>query len=313
MTSRASTATDRRAWIRWRPVASPWIARAFVSCGLMSGPGRDRRGAVDCRRPPARPADAGPGARGSGPGLLGSALRRGRPGRPDRTRAPADQRRAVARRDLRAWWPASASTSATPTPRSTRRQRVQEVDYGWSWQYVGDRALVDWVDDGSDARAKGLRVGDAVRGGLRVHADAGHSPDASPTSCTSCGRSRSSWSRWSATVPAAALTMLSKFRKQRKRLDVDNELDRHVMQDAVGLRGSGGPEAEAGVARARRPVLAHAALLPQRVPVRIRWTTSSARQRQLVLDLRGNPGGSDRRARRRRRSLRPCRARRCSR
>ncbi len=53
-----------------------------------AGPGRDRRrGAVDCRRPPARPADARPDPRGSGRALLRPALRRRRPRRPDRSRA----------------------------------------------------------------------------------------------------------------------------------------------------------------------------------------------------------------------------------
>ena len=41
-------------------------------------------------------------------------------------------------------------------------QRVQDVHYGWSWRYVGDRALVDSIDDDGDARDHGLRVGDTV-------------------------------------------------------------------------------------------------------------------------------------------------------
>jgi C-terminal processing protease CtpA/Prc len=41
-------------------------------------------------------------------------------------------------------------------------KRVQDVRYGWSWRFVGDRALVDRVAAGSDAKAQGLRVGDTV-------------------------------------------------------------------------------------------------------------------------------------------------------
>jgi C-terminal processing protease CtpA/Prc len=40
--------------------------------------------------------------------------------------------------------------------------RVQVVDYGWTWQAYGDRTLVDWVDEGSQAWKTGLRPGDEV-------------------------------------------------------------------------------------------------------------------------------------------------------
>ena len=39
-------------------------------------------------------------------------------------------------------------------------RRVHDVRYGWWWRIRGDQALVDWVADDSDAKAKGLRVGD---------------------------------------------------------------------------------------------------------------------------------------------------------
>lgn len=41
-------------------------------------------------------------------------------------------------------------------------RRVQDVRYGWSWRATGDRVLIAAVAGGSDAKAKGLRVGDAV-------------------------------------------------------------------------------------------------------------------------------------------------------
>jgi C-terminal processing protease CtpA/Prc len=41
-------------------------------------------------------------------------------------------------------------------------RRVQAVSYGWGWRAVGDRVLVSDIAEGSDAAVKGLRVGDTV-------------------------------------------------------------------------------------------------------------------------------------------------------
>ena len=167
--------------------------------------------------------------------------------------------------------------------------RVQEVEYGWSWQYVGDRALVDWVDDGSDARAKGLRVGDAVvevsgftltRATHRTISYLLHQLRPQPQLVVTVERGGA----------RRTLTLLSKFRKQRKRLDVDNELDRYVIRMRSAF-------AEAAVPKPKQEWLAPGVLywrMPHFFLNVFQFDSQDDKlgeARQLVLDLRGNPGG----------------------
>ena len=167
--------------------------------------------------------------------------------------------------------------------------RVQEVESGWSWQYVGDRALVDWVDDGSDAQVKGLRIGDAVlevsgftltRATHRTISYLLHQLRPQPQLVVTVERGGA----------RRTLTLLSKFRKQRRRLDVDNELDRHVIQMRSAF-------AEAATPKPKQEWLAPGVLY-WRMPhffLNVFQLDSQVdkigKARQLVLDLRGNPGG----------------------
>src|SRR5262249_36193670 len=41
-------------------------------------------------------------------------------------------------------------------------QRTSRTEYGWQWQMIGDQCYVTAIKPGSDAEAKGLKVGDAV-------------------------------------------------------------------------------------------------------------------------------------------------------
>ena len=135
------------------------------SSDALSGSGDPRRGgAVDCRRPARGAADARPDPRGPGRALL-----RSRPSTASTSKALVDRARqrikaaAVARRDLRAAGRRLSRPAAIRTPCSCRRSASRTCDYGWTWRYVGDRALVDYVDDDGDARDRqGLRVGDTV-------------------------------------------------------------------------------------------------------------------------------------------------------
>jgi C-terminal processing protease CtpA/Prc len=167
--------------------------------------------------------------------------------------------------------------------------RVQEVDYGWSWQYVGDRALVTHVDDGSDAKAKGLRVGDSV---LKVSGFT-----LSPTN----HRTISYLLRHLRPQPQLAvtierdgtrrtLTLVSKFRAFRKRIDIDNELDRY----AITMRSA---FAEAARIKPKQEWLAPGVLYWRMPDFFLDLFTFDSKvdklsdARRLVLDLRGNPGG----------------------
>lgn len=167
--------------------------------------------------------------------------------------------------------------------------RVQEVEYGWSWQYVGDRALVDRVDDGSDARAKGLRVGDTV-----VEVSGFTLTRATHRTISYLLRELRPQPQLVVTVERAGarrtLTLASKFRKQRRRLDLDNELDRYAIRMRTAL-------AEAAAVKPKREWLAPGVLY-WRMPHFFLDVFQLASQvdrlgeaRQLVLDLRGNPGG----------------------
>jgi C-terminal processing protease CtpA/Prc len=167
--------------------------------------------------------------------------------------------------------------------------RVQEVDYGWSWQYIGDRPLVVHVDDGSDAKAKGLRVGDRV---LEVSGFA-----VSPTNHRTISyllHDLRPQPQLAVTIERdgarRTLTLAAKFRTYRKRIDIDNELDRY----AITMRSA---FAEAARVKPKQEWLAPGVLywrMPDFFPDLFTLDSKVDRlteARQLVLDLRGNPGG----------------------
>ncbi len=169
-------------------------------------------------------------------------------------------------------------------------ERVQDVRYGWSWRYVGDRALVDWVDDDSDARRQGLRVGDTVLevSGYTLTRANERTVRYLLTSLRPQPELRLTVERDGArrTVTAAA-----RIRKRRQRIDLDNQLDRYVadMQEAMANASRPKPRQDwivDGVLYWRLPDFFDA-------PSVIRSQAEKlARSRRLVLDLRGNPGGS---------------------
>jgi C-terminal processing protease CtpA/Prc len=168
--------------------------------------------------------------------------------------------------------------------------RVQDVRYGWSWRYVGDRALVDRVEDGSDAARDGLRVGDAV---LEV---AGYTlTRANERTVLYLLTSLRPQPQLQVTAERdgvrRTLTLEARIRKRRHRIDLDNRLDRYVaeMQEAMANASRPKPKQEwlaDGVLYWRLPDFFDA-------PGAIRSQAARlARSRQVVLDLRGNPGGS---------------------
>jgi C-terminal processing protease CtpA/Prc len=169
-------------------------------------------------------------------------------------------------------------------------ERVQDVRYGWSWRYVGDRALVDWVDDDSAARRQGLRVGDTVLevSGYTLTRANERTVQYLLTSLRPQPQLRLTIERDGArrTVTAAA-----RIRKRRQRIDLDNELDRYVaeMQEAMATASRPKPKQEwiaDGALYWRLPDFFDA-------PSAIRSQAGKlARSRRVVLDLRGNPGGS---------------------
>jgi C-terminal processing protease CtpA/Prc len=279
---------NRRAWIRWRRVASPWIVRALVSCSLTVGLAASAAAqsiAVDRQRglqmldqvredlvqdywdPHFGGVD------------LDALIERARQ-RINAAQSLGEIFGLVAGvcLDLR-----DSHTTFYPPA------RVQEVEYGWSWQYVGDRALVNRVDDGSDARAKGLRVGDAVvevsgftltRATHQTIAYLLHELRPQPQLVVTVERGGA----------RRTLTLASKIRKQRRRLDVDNELDRNVIR----LRSA---FAEAAIPKPKRAWLAPGVLywrmsyfFPDLLQLESQIDKLDEAQR-LVLDLRGNPGG----------------------
>jgi C-terminal processing protease CtpA/Prc len=166
--------------------------------------------------------------------------------------------------------------------------RVQDVEYGWSWRYVGDRALVDWVDSGSDARGKGLRLGDTV---VEV---AGYAlTRANHRTISYLLRQLRPQPQLTVIVERdgarRTLTLASRIRKQPKRLDLDNQLDLYVIKMRLAF-------AEAAAVRPKQEWLA-AGVLYWRLPD-FQLDHSIVAQidrlkaaRLLVLDLRGNPGG----------------------
>ena len=168
-------------------------------------------------------------------------------------------------------------------------QRVQDVQYGWSWRYVGDRALVDWIDDGSDAHDKGLRRGDTV---VEV---AGYALTRSNEDTINyLLRALRPQPQLTVTVERdgvrRTLTMASKIKKLARRLDLDNELDLYAILMRMAL-------ADAEAPQAKQEWLGRGVLywrLPDFFPDMLRLkgqVDRLAEAKSLVLDLRGNRGG----------------------
>jgi carboxyl-terminal processing protease len=169
-------------------------------------------------------------------------------------------------------------------------ERVQDVRYGWSWRYVGDRALVDSVDDDSDARRQGLRVGDTVIevSGYALTRANERTVRYLLTSLRPQPQLRLVVER---DGTRRTVTADARIRKRRQRIDLDNQLDRYVaeMQEAMANAARPKPKQEwiaDGVLYWRLPDFFDA-------PSAIRGQGEKlARARRLILDLRGNPGGS---------------------
>ena len=169
-------------------------------------------------------------------------------------------------------------------------QRVQDVHYGWGWRLVGDRALVDFVDDDGEARARGLRLGDTVvevagypltRTNSRVVRYLLTSLRPQPQLAVTVERNG----------VQRTLTIPSRITKRRARLDLDNALDRYVaeMQEAMAYAARPKP---------RQQWLADGVLYWRLTdffddPATIRKQGDQLRRaRRVVLDLRDNPGGN---------------------
>jgi carboxyl-terminal processing protease len=169
-------------------------------------------------------------------------------------------------------------------------QRVQDVDYGWGWRYVGDRALVDFLDDDGPARERGLRLGDTVvevagypltRTNARTVRYLLTSLRPQPHLIVTVERNGA---RRTLTIPAH-------IRKRRARLDLDNELDRYVaeMQEAM---------AYAARPKAKQEWIADGVLYWRLtdffddLPTIHRQGDQLRKAHHAVLDLRDNPGGS---------------------
>jgi C-terminal processing protease CtpA/Prc len=169
-------------------------------------------------------------------------------------------------------------------------QRVQDVDYGWAWRYVGDRALVDYVDDDGEARKQGLRVGDTVievagypltRSNERTVRYLLTSLRPQPQLAVTVERDGA----------RRTLTIAARIRKRRARLDLDNGLDRYVaeMQEAM---------AQAARPRPKQEWLADGVLYWRLtdffddLEVIRKQGDQLRKSRRVILDLRDNPGGS---------------------
>jgi carboxyl-terminal processing protease len=166
-------------------------------------------------------------------------------------------------------------------------ERVHEVDYRWSWRFVGDRALVDWIDKGSDADRQGLRVGDTV---VDV---AGYAlTRANHRTISYLLRQLRPQAELAVTVDRAGvrrtLTLAARIRKRPKRVDLESELGRSILMLRLALTT---------VPRPRQEWLAPGVLywrLPdfyaeyQVVKAQVEHLENA---RSLVLDLRGNTGG----------------------
>ena len=168
--------------------------------------------------------------------------------------------------------------------------RVQDVHYGWSWRYVGDRALVDSIDDDGDAASRGLRVGDTVldvagypltRANERVVRYLLTSLRPQPQLVVTVERDSL---RRTVTIPA-------RIRKRRARIDLDNELDRHAaeMQEAMAYAERPKPKQEwlaEGVLYWRLTDFYDDPATLKKSGEKLRRAT------RVIVDLRDNPGGS---------------------
>jgi C-terminal processing protease CtpA/Prc len=169
-------------------------------------------------------------------------------------------------------------------------ERVQDVRYGWSWRYVGDRALVDRVDAGSDARRQGLRVGDTVLevSGYTLTRANERTVRYLLTSLRPQPQLRLTVERDGTRRP---VTAEARIRKRRPRIDIDNQLDRDVAEMQEAMAAASRPKPKTAwlgdrVLYWRLPDFFEA-------PSAIRGRAGQlARARHLILDLRGNPGGS---------------------
>ena len=169
-------------------------------------------------------------------------------------------------------------------------RRTQDVDYGWTWRYVGNRALVDYVDDDGDARRQGLRVGDTVvevagypltRTNHRTVRYLLTSLRPQPQLAVDIERNGT----------VRTLTIASRITKRRARLDLDNRLDRYVaeMQEAMAYAARPKPKQEwlaDGVLYWRLTDFFDDA------PTIRKHGDQLRKARRVILDLRDNPGGS---------------------
>jgi C-terminal processing protease CtpA/Prc len=169
-------------------------------------------------------------------------------------------------------------------------QRVQEVRYGWSWRATGDRLLIAAVAADSDAKAKGLRVGDAI---VEV---AGYT-------VTRANHGTLEYLLWTLR-PQPRLRLVverdgarrtldieSRFVTHRTRLDLSDDMDRaaFLFQEALAQDGPPAPFHEwlaDGVLYWRVPSLRFEAVRLGRHERAVRKAT------KLILDLRGNSGGA---------------------
>jgi C-terminal processing protease CtpA/Prc len=167
--------------------------------------------------------------------------------------------------------------------------RVHDVDYGWSWRYVGDRALVDAIDEHSDAHGKGLRRGDTV---IEV---AGHTLSrANHRMISYLLRRIRPVTELVVTIERGGirrtLTLAARVRKRPKRVDLGSGLAREELMMRLVFD-------EASAPRPEQEWLSPGVLywrVPDFYPEVRRIKGQIARlseARRLVLDLRGNTGG----------------------
>jgi C-terminal processing protease CtpA/Prc len=169
-------------------------------------------------------------------------------------------------------------------------RRAQDVDYGWTWRYVGDRALVDYVDEDADAHRQGLRVGDTVldvagypltranHGTVRYLLTALRPQPQLAVTVERAGTART-------------LTIAARITKRRARLDLENKLDRYVaeMQEEMAYAARPKPKQEwlaDGVLYWRLTDFFEDA------PTIRKHGDQLRKARRVILDLRDNPGGS---------------------
>jgi C-terminal processing protease CtpA/Prc len=165
-------------------------------------------------------------------------------------------------------------------------RRVHHVRYGWGWQATGDRMLVAWIAPDSDAKAKGLRVGDTV---VEI---AGYA-------VTRADHSTLSYLLWYLR-PQPKLTLVVERDGARRTLEIqsrietlDNRLDsvgEYTIQEWV-IRGDDPEPFDEWLADG---------VLYWRLPtLNLEWVRVARHERavrkakKVILDLRGNGGGSE--------------------